>query len=186
MSYEVELKFPVDDPRIPLLKLMNLGAVKQSTIEQRDTYFSHPCRSFAETNEALRIRRIGDENRITYKGPIIDQETKMRREIELPFQSGQTAGRKLHDLLETLGFGMVHSVVKTRETYDLTWQQRHCEVCVDTVEGLGTFMEVETLAEELSLDDAKQTILKLAAVLGLSKPERRSYLTMLIQQQQQA
>jgi len=184
MSYEVELKFPVDDPRQPLLKLMNLGAVKQRTIEQRDTYFAHPRRSFAESNEALRIRQVGDENRITYKGPIIDQETKMRREIELGFQSGQLAGRKLRELLEILGFTSVRAVVKVRETYDLTWQHRHCEVCVDTVEGLGTFMEVETLAEEASLDDAKETILKLTSLLGLSNPERRSYLTMLLEQEE--
>jgi adenylate cyclase class 2 len=182
MSYEVELKFPVEDPRVPLLKLMDLGAVKQGKVEQRDTYFAHPQRSFAESNEALRIRQVGDENRITYKGPIIDQETKMRREIEIPFQAGQVAGRGLRELLEILGFTSVHAVVKTRETYDLTWQHRHCEICVDRIEGLGTFMEVETLAEEASLDDAKETILKLTELLGLSNPERRSYLTMLLEQ----
>ncbi|WP_339908018.1 class IV adenylate cyclase [Symmachiella dynata] len=182
MSYEVELKFPVADPQGPLSKLLELGAVKQRTIQQRDTYFAHPQRSFAESNEALRIRQVGDENRITYKGPIIDQETKMRREIELPFQTGAVAGQSLRELLEILGFTPVHSVVKTRETYALTWQDRDCEICVDHIEALGTFMEVETLAEEAALGDAKETILKLAAQLGLSAPERRSYLTMLLEQ----
>ena len=50
--------------------------------EQVDTYFSHPARDFAATDEALRIRSIDQENFVTYKGPKLDATTKTRREID--------------------------------------------------------------------------------------------------------
>ncbi len=179
MKYEVELKFPVVNLQAPLAALAELGAVKQKSLRQRDTYFAHPVRSFAETNEALRVRQVNDENRITYKGPVIDQEIKMRREIEIPFQSG--AADELLELLEILGFTQVRSVEKTRDVYHLDWRDHSCEVCIDQVEELGSFLEVETVVESDGREQAKQAVLDLAAELGLSSPEPRSYLQMLLQ-----
>ena len=37
-------------------------------VVQRDEYFSHPCRDFAATDEAFRVRRAGDDWFVTYKG----------------------------------------------------------------------------------------------------------------------
>lgn len=184
MSYEVELKFPVADPTRPLIQLRNLGAVHDGKKEQRDTYFSHPQRSFAQTNEALRLRETDGKNFITYKGPLVDHQTKMRREIELALQSGKLAGQEFSEMLKILGFRPVKTVVKIRDSYHINWQDRHCEVCVDLVEGLGMFIEVETIAEEAALDAAKQAVLKLASLLELQDPEPRSYLNMLLELEQ--
>jgi len=184
MSYEVELKFPVADTTRSLIHLLNLGAVHDGKTVQRDTYFSHPQRSFAQTNEALRLREVDDKNFITYKGPLVDHQTKMRREIEISLQSGKLAGQEFSEMLKILGFRPVKTVVKIRDSYRINWQDRHCEVCIDQVEHLGTFIEVETIAEEAALDDAKQTVLKLASLLDLQNPEPRSYLNMLLELQQ--
>ena len=73
-------------------------------IDQEDIYLSHPSRDFRVTNEALRIRRIGDENRITYKGPRLSGPTKTREEIEISLDHGQVAFEQLLRLLENLGF----------------------------------------------------------------------------------
>lgn len=180
MTYEVELKFPVADSSLAVERLQSLGAIHRGSCRQRDTYFAHPQRSFAETNEALRLRQIDDENFITYKGPVIDRETKTRREIELSVQPGDSAGRQFAELWEQLGFQPVQSVVKMRDSYQLNWQNRQCEVCVDRVEQLGTFMEVETIAQADDLADAKQVVLDLAAELDLLDPEPRSYLELLL------
>ena len=45
-----------------------------------------PCRDFAQTDEALRIRTVGDTSFVTYKGPKLDATTKTRRELELPLR----------------------------------------------------------------------------------------------------
>src|SRR5262245_35590154 len=66
MSYEVEVKYRLADRDRLERQLAHLAAHNDPTIVQEDTYLSHPARDFSQTNEALRLRRIGLENRITY------------------------------------------------------------------------------------------------------------------------
>jgi adenylate cyclase class 2 len=105
VSYEVEQKFPVAELAAVQERLVALGAQLQAEREDRDLYFAHPARDFARTDEALRIRRVGTSNFITYKGPKIDPATKTRREIELDLPPGETAAAQWTELLEYLGFG---------------------------------------------------------------------------------
>ena len=48
--------------------------------EHVDTYYNHPSRDFAETREALRIRRVDGVPMVTYKGTKLPGEVKARRE----------------------------------------------------------------------------------------------------------
>ena len=58
MNYEVELKFRIDDPQRIAGLLDGLEATPGEIEQHRDTYFNHPARDFAETDEAFRIRSI--------------------------------------------------------------------------------------------------------------------------------
>jgi adenylate cyclase class 2 len=151
-------------------------------VRQSDLYFQHPCRDFRQTHEALRLRKTDDGLRITYKGPIIDARTKMRRELELPVGGGPSDFDQFRELLTILGFEPVRGVVKTRAIYDLMWEGRQLELAVDAVDGLGTFLEIESMAHDSDRDAARDAILQLAEKLGLKNPEKRSYLQLLIQQ----
>ena len=91
VQYEVELKFLLPDSREILAQLAGLGAVAAAPVEQVDRYFNHPARDFGVTDEAFRIRSVGDANCMTYKGPILDPVTKSRREIEVSFADGPDA-----------------------------------------------------------------------------------------------
>ena len=181
MNYEVELKFPVSDYEPIISQLKSLSAETGGTQVQVDRYFAHPVRDFAATDEALRIRSIGDENRITYKGPVIDKATKTRHESELTFQSGAAAAEQLAQIWIDLGFRQVRMVRKSREHFRLNWQSRQLEVCLDQVEGLGNFLEIETLATDTDKAAAQRAILSLADALKLRDAERRSYLEMLLE-----
>ena len=178
--FEVEQKFRVDDLSPVRQRLNALGATLEAPIEQVDTYFSHPARDFAVTDEALRLRRVGERNCITYKGPKIDSETKTRRELELPLPDGQLACEQFGELLLLLGFGRVAAVHKRREVARLAWQGRAVEIALDTVEHIGQFAELETSATEAELVPAKAAIASLANELGLQHNERRSYLELLL------
>ena len=81
MHIEVEQKFRAAHSPELLARLQRLGATIEEPIEQIDQYFAHPVRDFAQTDEALRIRRVGDLNFVTYKGPKLDSTTKTRREL---------------------------------------------------------------------------------------------------------
>lgn len=179
--YEVELKFAVPDPAAVTARLAAWGAVEQAPQSQLDRYFNHPCRDFAESHEALRVRSIGSRNVITYKGPVVDTQTKMRREIEPEFASGPAAVAELVEMLTLLGFRPVRDVCKVRTPYAYEREGRAFEIAVDRVEGLGSFVEIETLANEASRDAARDAVLAVARELGLSQPERRSYLKMLLE-----
>ena len=82
--YEVEQKYPLADVAAVEAALARLGATWHGTVEQVDRYFNHPCRDFAATDEALRLRRTGEALAITWKGPRLDATAKTRRELELP------------------------------------------------------------------------------------------------------
>lgn len=182
--YEVELKFPLTDPADVITRLSLLGARKQLVVTQSDLYFNHPARDFAVTNEALRIRTSDNEVCVTFKGPLVDTQTKTRREIEIGLERGSTTAAQFRELLELLGFRPVLTVTKQRTPYLLDWQQRKFEVVLDDVSNLGKFLEVETLADESDREPARDAILTLATRLGLSNAERRSYLSLLLEQQQ--
>ena len=187
MQYEVELKFSLETESRTLNELQSdiesLGAIEAELLHQADTYFAHPARNFAETDEAFRIRSVKETNCVTYKGPVVDPLAKTREEIEISFAEGSVAREQFSLLLHRLGFQPVRSVDKSRRTFHLTWQQRHLEIALDEVDGLGSFVEIEQLADEAERDAARDRILDLADKLKLTQPERRSYLCLLLEKE---
>ena len=181
MTYEVELKFPLDETDRILTLLEELGAQPGDAVVQRDRYFAHPVRDFAETDEALRIRCAQGRGCITYKGPKVDARTKTRHEIEIPVGSDLADAERLAEILAVLGFREVRTVEKTRVTYPLSWEGRTLAVAYDKVDGLGTFLEIEALAEESDRDQVRDSVLRCARRLGLENDERRSYLALLLE-----
>jgi len=185
MQYEVEQKYPLEGFDVILERLEEFGASFGPPLEQVDRYFSHPGRDFASTDEALRIRSIGDENRVTYKGPKIDQTTKTRREIELPLPSGESTPAAFEELFEALGFLAVATVRKDRRTAVIEWCGHTLSIALDDVAGLGHYVELEIAATEATLDSARNALAELAAQLQLTNDERRGYLDMLQQKMNQ-
>jgi adenylate cyclase, class 2 len=189
--YEVELKFSVADPRALEQQLGSLGAKWHAPIDQIDRYFNHPCRDFARTDEALRLRHDGDGVAITWKGPRIDATTKTRREIELPLAMGVAEGGDVAhpastiaewtDLLEALGFRPVATVAKRRQPARVHWQGMEVGVARDSVAGLGEYLELELQASEADVPLARACLESLAKELGCGACERRSYLELLLE-----
>jgi len=183
MHYEVEQKFPAPDLEAIKHAIIQRGATEGPTVTQVDTYYAHPVRDYATTDEALRIRRVDDKNVFTYKGPKIDATTKTRQEIELEFADGLAGAEQGDQLLESLGFRRVANVSKVRQTYHLQQADQSIEFALDTIAGLGTYVELEIIAEgEDEMQSAQQTIKTLATDLNLTQPERSSYLELLLEQ----
>jgi adenylate cyclase, class 2 len=183
MVIEVEQKFRSLDSAELQRRLARLIAGPRETIVQIDRYFAHPNRDFAQTDEALRLRREGSHNYITYKGPKLDRTTKTRREIELRLPDDDAGANDSSELLTALGFSPVLEVRKQRTHFMVAWQDRSVEVALDEVEGLGSFVELEIIAEPSDMDAARAVLAGLAAELGLANSERRSYLELLIERQ---
>lgn len=183
--YEVELKFAVTEPERLRSQLERLGVHWGSSVFQCDQYFAHPSRDFATTDEALRLRSVGDEHILTYKGPVLDRLTKTRREIETPLALGSDAAQACQETLILLGFRPVRRVEKWRRAATLVWQETSITCAWDEVPPLGVYLEFEIVTSDAGRNAAAETILSLAASLGLTQSERRSYLKMLIERDQQ-
>jgi adenylate cyclase class 2 len=172
--YEVELKVPADHEAVRE-RLAALDAERVGAVEQVDTYYDAPHRSFADTDEALRVRAEHPEDgepvhELTYKGPKVEEASKTREEHE------STVGDPdaVDAALRAMGFEPAATVEKHRERYavgDVT-------VTLDDVEGVGTYVEVERAATEAAIDAAREDAVAVLRDLGLDPDEqvRTSYL----------
>jgi adenylate cyclase class 2 len=180
---EVEQKFRDADFSRLEDQLRQLGAIEGTRREEADHYFNAPDRDFALTDEALRLRRIGSENFVTYKGPKRDLQTKTRTEIEVPLHKGNESAKDFAELLTHLGYRPVAVVRKIRRPFRLQRDGFTLEVTLDEVAELGRFAEIEIGVQEEQLDAARPVLLQVAKDLGLVQSERRSYLEMLLEKQ---
>jgi adenylate cyclase class 2 len=181
MQYEVEQKFPVSDMRALQERLTTLGATIKEARAEIDLYFAHPARDFRKTDEALRIRRDGAKNFITYKGPKIDSTTKTRREIDLALPDGEEAAKTWGDFLENLGFQPIGRVLKWRRKASILWEGQAIGCSLDEVQGLGDYCELELITNFADIEPAKACIAALADKLNFRHSERRSYLELLLE-----
>ena len=172
--YEVELK--VRAAHDPVREaLASLDATHLGGTTQRDTYYDAPHRAFAETDEALRLRRETHEDEtihLTYKGPLVEAASKTREERETAVADFEG----MDDILGALGFAPAAEVRKERERFKC----REYAVVLDTVEDLGEFVEVERTVEE-DIEETREGARDLLSDLGCDPANqiRTSYLELL-------
>jgi adenylate cyclase class 2 len=186
--YEVEMKVRADHGPVRQ-RLDTAGATEAGVVAQEDTYYDAPHRDFAETDEALRLRREapaahtedpaaalagGGEARLAYKGPLVETASKTREEFETGVESGAAAGA----VLDHLGFSPAATVRKTRERYRLDGYL----VALDRVDGLGEYVEVEQTADADEVEAVREGARSTLDGLGLDPAEqiRTSYLGLLL------
>ena len=185
MNLEVEIKTKLDGSEISkiLSFLYDRGAVLLEETIEEDHYFNSPADDFRETDEALRLRKIRPTGELidrdlgrlllTYKGPKIRLDSKTRREINIDLDMNQ--GDSLMELFRSLGFRESGKVIKTRR--EISYEG--FVICLDRVEGLGNFMEIEKVISEFKLVDETVDEMK-SLITGLAEKEwiRESYLEM--------
>ncbi|WP_123621378.1 class IV adenylate cyclase [Halorubrum sp. CSM-61] len=193
--YEVEIKVPADVDAVRE-RLREAGAERVDARRQRDAYYDAPHRDFAETDEALRVRResplpdgIGGEaesapagadpapetTKLTYKGPLLDEGSKTRAEHETEVDDGEA----MAGALSGLGFEPAAVVEKRREF----WSFAGFTVTLDRVEGVGEFVEIEReVDDEGAIEATRDEALAALDRLGLDGDSqvRTSYLGLLL------
>ena len=189
--YEVELKLRADHETVRAA-LGDAGVAPDIRVRQVDTYYDAPHRDFAETDEALRLRREtrhspeadADTDRgsqptttteLTYKGPLIETESKTREEHETLVADGDDAA----EILAGLGFEPAAVVEKDRTFFDIEGYT----VSLDRVDSLGEFVEIEgEAARSEDVADVRDGATAILRRLGLDPNNqiRTSYLGLLL------
>jgi adenylate cyclase class 2 len=177
---EVEVKYAVDDFGPLEAALARRAAPLGPPRRDADHYFNAPDRDFARTDEAFRVRSVGPKNYVTYKGPKRDRETKTRLEIEVALADGEEAAAEFRRLVTYLGYKPSGIVRKSRRVAHCDRDGFPLQICLDEVDDLGRFAELEVVAPEEQYEAAKALVLDAAGELGLTRVERRSYLEMVL------
>ncbi|WP_254862884.1 class IV adenylate cyclase [Halovivax gelatinilyticus] len=177
-TYEVEVKVPATLDRVRE-RVRSIGASDEGRVEQVDTYYDAPHRTFSKTDEALRIRterRSGDERvELTYKGPLVERASKTRAEVETEVDDAVAAA----EILERLGFEPAATVRKDRHRFAFDG----VTITLDEVDGVGTYVEVERTATADSIDETRAELFATLDRLGLDPDEqvRTSYLGLMLE-----
>jgi|Deesub1362A_J573_1020465.scaffolds.fasta_scaffold00869_22 adenylate cyclase class 2 len=139
--------------------------------QHKDIYFNAPDRDFSRSDEALRLRKVNGKTILTYKGARKKSNLKSRYEIQLEVSNFENAKK----LLEALGYKEVKRIEKKRRLF----RRDNAIICFDNVVGLGSFIEVEILGEDL--EEAEKRIKEILEELGLSNEEliTNSYLELI-------
>lgn len=183
---EIELKASLSGIDTVQLRdaLKETGFTKGLRKEETDLYFNGNDRDFRKTDEALRLRQSlvlsadspAAKTFITYKGSKVDDRSQTRPELETAV--GDFAVMK--ELLEKLGYTEVMTVRKEREYY----HRENVTICLDQVDGLGSFIELEQVEKDLTTkkEAVIDQLLDLLASFQIPKENllRQSYLELLM------
>lgn len=159
------------------------GFTERARLKETDVYFNAPDRNFMKTDEALRLRTYEDLKKgtstaaITYKGPKTDSRSNTREEYETEIADSDV----MKKLLTSLGYSPVFTVSKDRT--ELAGDG--VTLCLDRVDNLGDFLELEALTEdENKKEETVEKLLGLLDAMKISRDNltRKSYLEMLISQ----
>lgn len=185
---EVEVKLKIDSAESIEKKLIELGFRKGQTLQEIDYYYNGVDRDFRASGEALRLRLVESLDgsavvadrpgepliQMTYKGPKLDNVSMSRVEHQVNIDNFET----MLSILSSLGYKPVEPVIKLRREL---FSEEIC-ACVDTVDGLGDYLELEIMVDEESQrENALDRISVVLKQLGysISDTTTTSYLSML-------
>lgn len=152
--HNLEIKAPLADRATLEHRLAELGAARTWVRRMRDTFFAVPTgwlklRETPEASELISYRRTEDAAGVR----LSDYDVAP---LEDPALWHRLLGRVLSAEL---------TVAKERTL----WLLRHTRIHVDRVDGLGDFVELETVARSLSLDEARTESREIIEALALDR-----------------
>ena len=161
---EVELKFKVDNVEEVISFLEKNGCEISSMKCQYDTIYVENLDNVESTEGSvwLRVRKTDDSIELNYK----KQSAKKMESEEIEFEVGDY--EKVNSFLKVLGF---------KEWVQVNKKRRHSKykdynICIDEVERLGTFVEIEVLVSEDNDVDYEKELLDVAVELGIETSDR--------------
>ncbi len=139
---EIEVKAHLRNKALVFEKLKSLGCVFSEPIRQIDTVYTKIAgnvEEYLKNDHFLRIREKSDGRFIfTVKKPLSRSVlTKTEHETEVK------NAKELEQALFLMGYQLSNTVIKVRQTA----KHGDFEICIDEVEKLGSFIEVEKMSD---------------------------------------
>ncbi|SBW23032.1 adenylyl cyclase CyaB [Candidatus Protofrankia californiensis] len=163
---EIEVKYHVNDMEGLLVAIKGRGIELGAPIYQDDQAYAPEDWSYGDNKlgvSFVRLRTINGQHTFTLKRPV---------ENALSCEEHETAvadREQMHRAILAMGFYPTVRIAKTRRTATLA----DLSLCVDEVEGIGTFVELERLVPDDVSGEAVQAELT-AFVAGLGIEAERT------------
>jgi adenylate cyclase, class 2 len=141
MKYEIEIKAKIQNLDALISKLEEMGCVLSEPIIQDDYIFNQKgvdLKNHGHNTPVLRIREQGDRIIFTLKKNRNNELDCIEKETDVCDRNA------LKDIIELLGFEQTIEVHKKRRK----GSYGDYEICLDEVQELGSFIEVEKMSEE--------------------------------------
>lgn len=142
---EIEVKAILKDKDGVYQKLKNLGCVFDEPVFQDGTEFSQyepNLTNYLKAPYFLRIRTQNGTHTFTCKSVPSEKYPLAKKEHETKIEDRE----QLENILKTIGFNPVLRIAKTR----IIGHIGSYEVCLDDIENLGSFIEIEKMSDESS------------------------------------
>jgi adenylate cyclase class 2 len=139
-TVEVEARFHLDSAVAVSSVLASMGVFLSPPVHQDDQAYAPEGWSYGDDRIAVafaRLRTQADEHLFTVKRPICDVRTCIEHECLVSDRAA------MHSAIMLMGYRPTVRIVKTRRTAKVN---ERIALCVDTVEGVGDFVEVEVMA----------------------------------------
>lgn len=162
---EIEVKIKADDLATLEKILTARGCQLSEELHQHDTVYAFGAERKRwekpkEGDIVMRIRRQNEIVKFTLKKQCSHEKDNIEHELQIENQE------TMHEILQTLGYTPVVEVKKIRRTGKLG----DYEICLDQVEELGSFVELEKLTTEPCDPVAiEEDLLRILEDLGLSR-----------------
>lgn len=158
---EIELKYKVKNYDELINKLEKMNCKIENAISQNDTIYVKNLENTdsVEGSIWLRVRKNNDKIELNLK----KQSKNIRESEEIEF--GVDSYIKANQFLEILGYKKWVEVNKKRR-YS---KYKNYNLCIDEVEKLGSFIEIELLVEETDQNDYIDALKNIAKELGLEE-----------------
>lgn len=142
MTTETEVKIKVEKEALPGIRerLGGLGFQQTAQRAREENLLWDDSKGRLEgSGSALRLRKYGQKQILTFKGPRVEHShLKIREEIETEIGDFHSMTR----VLEAIGMVVCFEYAKYREKYQLSGDKGRIEVCIDETP-VGCYVEIE-------------------------------------------
>ena len=168
---EIELKARLQSKERVMQALTEKGCIWEKNVCQEDVIYIQKNVEQTINIPVFRIRKIDEKIILTLKIQAADINTAKELELEV------SDGNMMHQILQIIGFDAKVELKKRRtET-----EYKGYTICIDEVDRLGDFIEIEKLAQEAQIEEEYAEMWKVFEGLGIQKSdlEEKKYFEMI-------
>ncbi len=167
MRQEIEVKAKVGNLEAVAEKLRSLGCEISEPAIQDDTIFVNYTSAYDEAVSGegmnfLRIRKSKGKILFTIKQPQSNELDCLEREVEV------NDAQEMEEAILLLGYHEAVQVYKIRRKANYNGY----EICLDDIRGLGTFVEIEKIAENENAEMVQEELFNFLESLGVKREDR--------------